>query len=220
MSDKTKTPMLERRDFAFEVRAAEDKPLQIVGHAAVFNTITDIGGWFREQIAPGAFADSIKTDDIRALFNHDSNHVLGRNKAGTLRLSEDEKGLYFEVDLADTQFNRDLYTSIQRGDISQCSFGFMPTVTEWLSVPDETDLRTIKKCQLFDVSPVTFPAYPTTDASVRSAEQVWSQRATERDEIEKKPDPTDDQQGLDALAQARRERERRERTLALKMKTH
>lgn len=193
MSDKTKKPMLERRDFAFEVRAAEDKPRQIVGHAAVFDTITDLG-WFKERVAKGAFAETITKDDVRALFNHNPDYVLGRNKAGTLRLSEDDKGLYFEVDLPDTQFANDLYTSIQRGDISQCSFGFVVLDAAWETI-DGDDVRTLKRVQLWDVSPVTYPAYPTTDASVRSAEQVWSEHGASREDIKDKPDNDQGLQG-------------------------
>ncbi|MDD5037203.1 MAG: HK97 family phage prohead protease, partial [Methylococcaceae bacterium] len=82
----------EFRSFPFEIRAeGEGKEARIVGHAAIFNTFATI--WdFREQVAPGAFRKSIGEDDIRALFNHDANYVLGRNRAGTLKLSEDEKG--------------------------------------------------------------------------------------------------------------------------------
>lgn len=165
----------ERRSFAFVRTADAPEDRKMVGHAAIFNTITDIGGWFREQILPGAFKDSIQEDDIRALFNHDANYVLGRNTAKTLELSEDSDGLKTVIDPPDTQFARDLAVSIQRGDISQMSFAFQVLEEEWkFGEGKETDLRTIKKVRLFDVSPVTFPAYDGTDIALRS-HQAWTE---------------------------------------------
>ena len=162
---------MERRSYDFDelvIEHREYEPRKIVGHAAMFNRVADIG-WFRERIAPGAFADSIKEDDIRALWNHDPNHVLGRNKAGTLRLSEDEKGLKVEITPPDTQTARDLIVSIDRGDISQMSFGFEVKAESWeRGKEDEKDTRTLTKAKLWDVSPVTFPAYVETDVAVRS----------------------------------------------------
>jgi HK97 family phage prohead protease len=166
-SPKPQTEQRERRVLTAELRAGKDKRT-IVGHAAVFNSPTDLG-WFREQIRPGAFAESVKADDIRALFNHDPNHVLGRNKAGTLRLAEDDKGLAIEIDPPDTQLARDLLVSMERGDVSQMSFGFYVEKQEWDETNPKSPLRTLIKVRLFDVSPVTFPAYEDTDASVRSA---------------------------------------------------
>jgi len=158
----------------FRVERREDGKKLIRGHAAVFNVETDLG-WFRERIAPGAFRESIETDDVRALFNHDSNFVLGRNKAGTLVMREDERGLYVEIDPPDTQAARDLVTSIERGDISQMSFGFQTIKESWESGENEKkDLRTLEKVKLWDVSPVTFPAYTDTDVAVRSHD-CWSQ---------------------------------------------
>lgn len=158
----------ETRTFKFKIEARDDESPSISGHAAVFNEQADIMG-FREEIAPGAFSNSIKTDDVRALFNHDPNHVLGRNRAGTLKLHEDRKGLAIEVVPPDTQFSRDLMTSIKRGDIDQMSFGFQVVAEEWREGENgEPDLRTLKEVRLFDVSPVTFPAYTGTDVAVRS----------------------------------------------------
>ena len=162
----------------FRVEQREDGKKLIRGHAAVFNSETDLG-WFRERIAPGAFSESIGKDDVRALFNHDSNFVLGRNKAGTLVMREDERGLYVEIDPPDTQAARDLVTSIERGDISQMSFGFQTIKDSWESDENEKkDLRTLEKVKLWDVSPVTFPAYQETDVAVRSHD-CWSQSKAE-----------------------------------------
>lgn len=158
----------------FRVEQREDGKKLIRGHAAVFNTETDLG-WFRERIAPGAFSDSIGKDDVRALFNHNSDFVLGRSKAGTLSMREDDKGLYVEIEYPDTQAARDLVTSIERGDITQMSFGFQTVKDSWEhNEEDESkDLRTLEKVKLWDVSPVTFPAYEETDVAVRS-HKSWS----------------------------------------------
>jgi HK97 family phage prohead protease len=144
----------------------------ITGHAAVFDTPTDIGGWFKEVIAKGAFASAIGRDDVRALFNHDENYVLGRTP-NTLRLSEDDKGLAVEIDAPQTQLIKDMVLEpMKRGDLSQMSFAFQVTKEEWDESDPKYPTRTIKDVRLFDVSPVTFPAYPTTDCNVRSAESV------------------------------------------------
>jgi len=157
---------LERRAFRMSelrVEHREGKPV-IEGHAAVFNQKADIFG-FTEEVAPGAFRDSIGTDDIRALFNHDSNFVLGRNRSKTLELTEDERGLFISNIPPETQWARDLLVSIERGDINQMSFGFRTLDDAWATV-DGVPHRTLKRVQLFDVSPVTFPAYPQTDVGV------------------------------------------------------
>ena len=162
----------------FRVEQREDGKKLIRGHAAVFNAETDLG-WFRERIAPGAFSESIGKDDVRALFNHDENFILGRNKAGTLTMREDEQGLYVEIDPPDTQVARDLVTSIERGDISQMSFGFQTIKDSWETEENAAkDLRTLEKVKLWDVSPVTFPAYQETDVAVRSHD-CWSQSKAE-----------------------------------------
>ena len=156
----------------FDIRSAGDGNT-LIGHAAIFNSETVIASMFREMIAPRAFRKSIKESDVRALFNHNPDVVLGRNKAGTLRLKEDEQGLAYEIDLPDTQAARDLWTSIDRGDISQSSFAFS-IVKELHSEPDEEagetmPLYTVKEARLFDVSPVTYPAYEDTEVTARCA---------------------------------------------------
>jgi HK97 family phage prohead protease len=166
----------EKRTMDFEVRVEEKEgeAPKIVGHAAVFNQETNIAGMFREMVAPGAFANSIKVkDDVRALFNHDPNFVLGRTKSGTLSLREDDKGLWMEVTPPDTQIVRDLVLEpIRRGDISQQSFGFEVKAQEWRDGEDgELDLRTITEAKLWDVSAVTYPAYEGTDVAVRSHDE-------------------------------------------------
>ena len=160
----------------------------IEGHAAVFDSWSEtLGGIFpfKEKVRKGAFSQTIEKDDIRALFNHDPNYVLGRNKAGTLELKEDERGLYVRIIPPDTQAARDLITSIERGDINQMSFGFMVEEEKWDTV-EGIDVRELRKVKLFDVSPVTFPAYPSTDVGVRAMESYENYRAEVRNKEEMK----------------------------------
>jgi uncharacterized protein len=144
----------------------EDSPPTIQGYAAVFNSETDLG-FCTEAIAKGAFTESLsRDDDVRALFNHDSNYVLARTKAKTLTLNEDNHGLFSVINLPDTQFARDLAVSIDRGDISQMSFGFYIESEEMIRQEGAKTKFIITKARLFDVSPVTFPAYEDTEVEV------------------------------------------------------
>ncbi len=165
------TSPFERRYFTageIEVREAEDgEPAGITGYAAVFGKWSEDLGWFKEEIAPGAFKNTIKDGDVRALVNHDPSLIIGRTKNGTLRLSEDDKGLLYNDDLPDTSYARDLQVSIKRKDITQSSFGFQTIRDEW---SDEGDRRTLIEVKLFDISPVTFPAYKQTKVKLRLQE--------------------------------------------------
>lgn len=148
-----------------EVRAT-DEP-QITGYAAVFDRPSvDMG--FVEVIKPGAFAN-VLNDDVRALYNHDVNYVLGRTTAGTLQLREDAHGLAVTITPPPTQWARDLLVSLQRGDINQMSFGFIVDRDAWESTDTGTVRTIISIARLFDVSLVTFPAYPDTSAALRDA---------------------------------------------------
>jgi len=153
-----------------EIRAKADGSKVITGYAAMFNSLSDDLGGFVEVIRPGAFTKSLANGaDVRCLFNHDANFILGRTSSGTLRLNEDEIGLRFECDLADTQVARDLYTSIKRGDINQCSFGFYCKEDKWVPMSEAPGLlREVMEAEVFDCSPVTFPAYQATSLSTRS----------------------------------------------------
>lgn len=158
-----------------EVRSVEGDVAQIAGYAALFNRDSQPLGWdgFVETIARGAFKKTLKEADVRALFNHDPSFVLGRTKAGTLRLSEDTKGLHYEddMDLLNSDVNN-VYRMIERGDVSQSSFGFTVVADEWsnLDAADEGPVRrTLKEVKLFDVSPVTYPAYLDTEVETKSA---------------------------------------------------
>lgn len=141
---------------------------KFVGYAARFNQTADIierGRRFKERVAPGAFTRALANRDIHGLLNHDRNMVLGRNKAGTLRLEQDRRGLAFEIDPPDTQYARDLRTLIERGDVSQCSFGatLHGTRDSWAGT-----VRTLEEIDCFDVSIVSvMPGYPGTSVSLR-----------------------------------------------------
>lgn len=168
-----------------EFRAVPDeftlRGRQIRGHAAVFNSLSlDLGG-FREIIAPGAFSGVLK-DDVRALINHDDNLVLARTKSGTLSVREDSIGLAVEINLADQSYARDLAISLERGDVSQFSFGFYVGRDRWATDQTGAAVRTVLEVsQLLDVSVVTYPAYPAAaDATLRgrqmSTAEDWHRR--------------------------------------------
>lgn len=152
-----------------------DNMSKIIGHGAVFNKRSENLGGFREIIAPGAF-DDVLNDDCRAFFNHDPNFILGRTTSGTLRLGVDERGLNYEVDAPMTQTIRDLVlTPMQRGDITQSSFGFRIKDDDWEEDDEGVIIRTVHRVQrLFDVSPVSIPAYPDAASAVRSLQQ-WQE---------------------------------------------
>jgi len=153
-----------------EVRAADN--LTITGYASVFGDTYDLG-YFQERVAPGAF-DGRTADDVRLLINH-TGVPLARTTNGTLALAIDERGLSYTAQLADTQEGRDLYTLIKRGDITQSSFAFTIDRDEW---SDDRKVRTITRVsQLYDVSPVTYPASPTTTVQARAMASSAEERA-------------------------------------------
>jgi uncharacterized protein len=163
---------IERRQLSRHIEISEgDEGPKISGYAAVFNQLSEDLGGFVEQIEPGAFSEAIPVSDVRALINHDRNMILGRNLAGTLALFEDEQGLGYVIDPPQTSYATDLLASLARGDVSQSSFGFLVGDDYWLPPSTETGglpVRVITRVsELFDVSPVTFPAYSQTSAAVR-----------------------------------------------------
>lgn len=153
-----------------EIRAEEDGGVRVSGYAAVFNQETDIGGMFREQIAPGAFAEAIGRDDVVFLINHDG-LPLARTRSGTLTIREDEKGLYMETSLDPEDPDvKSIVGKMKRGDLDKMSFAFWPERQEW-DESEEVPLRTITKARLHDVSIVTTPAYDGTEIGLRSLEK-------------------------------------------------
>lgn len=152
-------------DFQF----AETDPMVVKGHAAVFNTESRVGDWWRVMIAPGAFKKTIKERDQHALFNHDDGKVLGRRLNGTLELSEDESGLFDRISLPDTSVGRDTWESVKRGDITGQSIGFWVMKEIWEESETDIPLRTIIEIKLEEVSIVTFPQFPETDINAEFA---------------------------------------------------
>ena len=172
---RRKMKKIERRTFTIknvEARQAEDGTMRLSGYAAVFND-DSVPLPFIERIAPGAFRKTLtETPDVRLLINHEG-LPLARTKNETLRLKEDEIGLYMDADLPDTQAARDLYTLVERGDVDQMSFAFRVIRQKWNEGRTE---RTLTELSLADgdVSVVTYPAYPTT--TVEAREQIAAAR--------------------------------------------
>ena len=149
----------------------------VEGYAALFNSTTTIGGWFDEMIEPGAFTEALQTSDIRALFNHDPNYILARSTAGTLEVTEDDKGLFYRFEVPNSNFGNDFLEMLRRGDVSQSSFAFTVAKQRWEEekMGEESKYKRVieKVDQIYDVSPVTYPAYPETSVSARSKAQEF-----------------------------------------------
>ena len=178
MKNKPSIGKIERRTFSVDVhlRAADksSKSRTVEGYAAVFDTVTDMGAW-RESIAVGAFSDALG-DDVRALFNHDPNMILARTN-NTLEIWQDEKGLGYRFEAPNTTLGDDLLENIRNGNVTQSSFGFTIDDYEWSEVENGYDHLSITKIgRLFDVSPVTFPAYETTEVVARSLDLFHSDK--------------------------------------------
>jgi len=163
-------------------RADEDgKDMVIEGYFAVFNSETELWPGAFEEIAPGAF-DNTLSNDIRALINHDTGLVLGRNKAGTLELKADSRGLWGSIRINPNDSDAvNLYERVKRGDVDQCSFGFNILNEEADYRDDGTVKWKIKEVDLHEVSVVTFPAYEETSVQARKAEvERYRQRQLEQ----------------------------------------
>lgn len=159
----------ERRTFdGDELRVVTDKGAPVIeGYAAVFDSESVPMMGFVETIKRGAFKKTLQEADIRGLYNHDPNFVLGRNKAGTLELQEDRKGLLYRLNPPNTEWANGLIESIKRRDISGSSFGFNTVKDEWDHDADPVE-RSLVEVRLFDVGPVTFPAYESSESHVRA----------------------------------------------------
>lgn len=162
---------MERRviDGAMEVRARDGQQRTLVGYASVFDQLSQVLWDFREKVAPGAFRSAIENgDDVRALWNHDPSFVLGRTRSGTLSLAEDERGLRVEITPPSSPLVDSFLASVERGDVTQMSIGFSVLDETWDKDEEGQYIRTVRKVKLYDVSPVTFPAYTGTEVALRS----------------------------------------------------
>jgi HK97 family phage prohead protease len=169
---KTMKDNIEQRTFSVEHRNESER--SVVGMAAIYESETNLG-WFRERIEKGAFDEALAKSDVRALFNHDPNHLLARTSSGTLDLRLTDKGLEYSFDLPNTSSGNDLLELMKRGDITQSSFAFTVAEQSWEERQMENGeweyTRVIKRVEeLFDVSPVTYPAYKDTTVALRSFE--------------------------------------------------
>ena len=181
--DERNNPMNNERRTAterVELREHEGGGSTAIGYASVFESTSQNLGGFVERVAPGAFKKTLQEADVRALFNHDQNQLLGRVSSGTLRLAEDDKGLRYEVDLPNTQLGRDLTELLRRGDITGSSFGFRTIEDDWSETREGYPMRTLRQVALVDVSPVVYPAYLAAEASLRS---LASSRGLDIDDV-------------------------------------
>lgn len=175
--EKTRFEIRQVRSIASNFKTREDgEEKRIEGYFAVFNSIYEIAPGMTESIAPGAFSETLD-GDIRALTDHETMYVLGRNEASTLELRQDDKGLWGSILInPNDQDAMNLYARVQRGDVNQCSFGF-----DILS--EETDFRedgsvhwTITSVKLYEVSVCTFPAYQETSVEARKQQKEQIER--------------------------------------------
>jgi len=175
--NKPKLSNIEKRTFTIQLRAAGpgdpvDESRNVTGYAAIFNSASEDMG-FIEIIEPGAFTNAIPKSDVRALFNHDPNYILARTASGTLQLEEDEVGLKYRFEIPNTTFGNDFKVMLERGDVNQSSFAFSVKEQSWETLKLESGeiqyTRRIKEVDwLYDVSPVTYPAYADTTVALRS----------------------------------------------------
>lgn len=166
--EKTNREMRQMRASASQFETREDgEELHIQGYFAVFNSNYDIMPGASESIAPGAFSNTI-SDDIRALVNHDTTLVLGRNKANTLELKEDTRGLWGDITINPNDSDAmNLYERVKRGDVDQCSIGF-DIIKEDTEIREDGSIHwTIREVKLYEVTCCTFPAYEETSISAR-----------------------------------------------------
>jgi HK97 family phage prohead protease len=166
------TRFIKASELTAEARLDPGEGPKLAGYAALFNKTTEIMPGFKERIARGAFARALsEKQDVRALVDHQSEKIIGRTAAGTLDLSENNKGLKTVIRPPDTQVGRDIVTSVGRGDVDGMSFAFRAVKESWEDHKDGTSTRTVEDVDLFDVSVVTYPAYPDTSVAVRSFEK-------------------------------------------------
>lgn len=184
---------MEKRVYTIESRVeeTEDKRDVVVGYGSIFNSRSENLGGFYEYISPSAITqETIDNSDVRALINHDESLILARSTSGTLNLNVDEKGLKYEFDIPETSYGKDLAINMKNGNITQSSFAFTVAENgdEWSTDEDGNDVRTITKIdKLYDVSPVTYPAYRMAESDLVIAQRgLACYKETQRKEDEEK----------------------------------
>lgn len=144
---------------------------KLTGYAALFGSIAKVPGHL-EALAPTAFDESLKRDDVKAFYQHNPAMILGSTGSGSLRLSTDTKGLHFELELPDVSYAHDVRTLVESGVVNSMSFGFLPGKSEWSSYKG-AQLRTHTSVErLLEISPVSIPAYQGTSVKLRSADEI------------------------------------------------
>jgi HK97 family phage prohead protease len=203
---------IERRYLpAAEIRVVkkDNEVTKIIGHPTVFDSLSeDLGGW-KEIVRPGAFSKVLKSNpDVRALVDHMSEKIIGRTRAGTLILEEDDQGLYCEIDPANTTAGRDIVESLRRGDVSGMSIQFIVDTFNWIQM-DGWDVREIIMFgNLYDVSVVTFPAFPETTAElaeIRSLTDIYKEHKQTQEQTEL--DQRAQEEETNRLAKEKRDRD-------------
>ncbi len=164
----------------FRTEEVEDK-LMIEGYFIKYNSETNLFGDVYEEIDPNSVTKSLKEKDIRGLFNHDTNLVLGRTGNNTLALKSDEVGLWGSIEInKEDPDAMGAYARIKRGDVTGCSFGFIPLKEDYEQRAEGGDKFIIRDMELFEISPCVFPAYPQTEISARQKDM----KALKREKLE------------------------------------
>ena len=181
---------IERRAVTGDVELrSEGEELTAIGYAAVFNARSENLGGFTETVAPGAFSETLKTQDVLGLFNHDTNMLLGRTSNGTLEIDEDQHGLRYSLRLPNTSVGRDVAELLKTRTIQGSSFGFNTIKDSWGETESGYPERRLLEARLIDISPVSKPAYLQTEASLRSLVDITGQdfatilKAAEQNEL-------------------------------------
>ena len=176
-----------KRSFEITYRAKKDSEKKVIqGYAVVFDSWTDISSWgeiWKECIRKGAFTQSLKENSILALYNHDFNNVLAR-KDVNMKLVEDDKGLYFEIELPDTTQGNDLYELIDKGIVNQCSFSGYVRKNLWSEDNGGNVLREILEIDLIEITITPIPAYEVTEAEVKRSREIKSTKENKEDKLD------------------------------------
>lgn len=177
---------MEIRTFETEIRAAAEGRA-IEGTAVVYNSLSQRMWGFRERIAPGAFADSLADSkrDVFALWNHNTDFPLASRNSKSLTLTDTPEGLQFRFEVSESIWGDSAYRSIKDGIVTKMSFGFRTVTDEW-NTEEKEEIRTVVKAELYEISPVLFPAYTSTSVEARSVltpEEIWKQRQTAKTSV-------------------------------------